>query len=152
MADKVLCYKNNRTDLIEAVKTAHNLANKPLPKIENDNEVIPDIDPFTVFALFNRGKQSEDARIALCGGYKKAFGINANVPSDFDGIPMYNYNQYCFYRFVGDPKREPHCFNTLWELFEEAIEYSAGSGNKEKLANTFEKALSLSLIWYPYPK
>ena len=149
LADKVLCYKNNRTDLIEAVKTAHTMANKPLPKIENDNEVIPDIDPFTVFALFNRGKQSEDARIALCGGYKKAFGINANVPSDFDGIPMYNYNQYCFYRFVGDPKREPHCFNTLWELFEEAIEYSAGSGNKEKLANTFEKALSLSLIGLP---
>lgn len=113
LADIILTYKNNRTLLVEKVKQAHKEANKNLPKIEKDNEIIPDIDPFTVFALFNRGKQSDEARIALCNGYKKAFGMEGNVPSDFDGIPMFNYNQYCFYRYVGDPKREPECFDVL---------------------------------------
>ena len=105
LADIILTYKDNRASLGEKVKLAHKEANKNLPKIEKDNEIIPDIDPFTVFALFNRGKQSDEARIALCTGYKKAFGVTSNVPSDFDGIPMFNYNQYCFYRYVNDEKR-----------------------------------------------
>lgn len=149
LADILLTYKNNRTSLVEKVKLAHKEANKNLPKIEKDNEIIPDIDPFTVFALFNRGKQSDEARIALCNGYKKAFGVAANVPSDFDGIPMFNYNQYCFYRYVGDPKREPECFDVLWDLFEKALAYSNDGSNKDALAIAFEKALSLSLIGLP---
>ena len=149
LADIILTYKDNRTSLVEKVKLAHKEANKNLPKIEKDNEIIPDIDPFTVFALFNRGKQSDEARIALCTGYKKTFEVTSNVPSDFDGIPMFNYNQYCFYRYVGDPKREPECFDILWDLFEKALVYSKDSSNKDDLAIAFEKALSLSLIGLP---
>ena len=149
LADIILTYKDNRASLVEKVKLAHKEANKNLPKIEKDNEIIPDIDPFTVFALFNRGKQSDEARIALCTGYKKAFGVTSNVPSDFDGIPMFNYNQYCFYRYVGDPKREPECFDILWDLFEKALVYSKDSSNKDDLAIAFEKALNLSLIGLP---
>lgn len=149
LADIILNYKDNRASLVEKVKLAHKEANKNLPKIEKNNEIIPDIDPFTVFALFNRGKQSDEARIALCTGYKKAFGVTSNVPSDFDGIPMFNYNQYCFYRYVGDPKREPECFDILWDLFEKALVYSKDSSNKDDLAIAFEKALNLSLIGLP---
>lgn len=149
LADIILTYKDNRASLVEKVKLAHKEANKNLPKIEKDNEIIPDIDPFTVFALFNRGKQSDEARIDLCTGYKKAFGVISNVPSDFDGIPMFNYNQYCFYRYVGDPKREPECFDILWDLFEKALVYSKDSSNKDDLAIAFEKALNLSLIGLP---
>lgn len=146
LADRILEFKDNRTALIEKVKLSHKEVNKNLPKIEKNNDTIPDIDPFTVFALFNRGKQSDEARIALCKGYKKAFSIKATVPSDFDGIPTFNYNQYCFYRYVGDPKREPKCFDTLWDLFEKAITYSNDGSNKESLATTFEKALRLPLV------
>ena len=146
---KILTYKDNRASLVERVKLAHKEANKNLPKIEKDNEIIPDIDPFTVFALFNRGKQSDEARIALCTGYKKAFGVTSNLPSDFDGIPMFNYNQYCFYRYVGDPKREPECFDILWDLFEKALVYSKDSSNKDDLAIAFEKAISLPVIGLP---
>ena len=149
LADIILTYKDNRTSLVENVKLAHKEANKNLPKIEKDNEIIPDIDPFTVFALFNRGKQSDETRIALCAGYKKAFGVTSNVPSDFDGIPMFNHNQHCFYRFVGEPKREPECFDILWDLFEKALVYSKDSSNKDDLAIAFEKAISLPVIGLP---
>ena len=130
LADKILTFREDRTALIAKVKEAHGSANKELPKIETDNDNIPDIDPFTVFALFNRGKQSVEARKALCAGYKSAFNIAAEVPSDFDGIPMFNYNQYCFYRYVDDPKRDNNCFDTLWNLFAEALTRSQGDNSR----------------------
>ena len=146
LADKILTYKDNRTALIDKVKLAHKEANKDLPQIEKNNETIPDIDPFTVFALFNRGKQGDKARIAFCGGYKKAFAVTAEVPSDFDGIPKFNYNQFCFYHYVGDPRRDPECFDILWDLFEKAIAYSNDGSNKDALATAFENVLKLPLI------
>ena len=149
LADKILTFREDRTALIAKVKEAHGSANKELPKIETDNDNIPDIDPFTVFALFNRGKQSVEARKALCAGYKSAFNIAAEVPSDFDGIPMFNYNQYCFYRYVDDPKRDNNCFDTLWNLFAEALTRSQGDNNETAFSECFEKALKLSLVGLP---
>ena len=149
LADKIRDFKDDRATLISKVKEAHISANKELPKIETDNDNIPDIDPFTVFALFNRGKQSVDARKAICTGYKDAFDIAADLPSDFDGIPVFNYNQYCFYRYVNDPKRDNNCFGTLWELFEESIKYSQGESNAVKFEECFEKALKLPLVGVP---
>ena len=149
LADKIRDFKDDRATLISKVKEAHISANKDLPKMETDNDNIPDIDPFTVFALFNRGKQSVDARKAICTGYRDAFNIAADVPSDFDGIPMFNYNQYCFYRYVNDPKRDNNSFGILWELFEEAIKCSQGENNEVKFEKCFEKALKLSLVGVP---
>ena len=68
--------------------------------------------------------------VTPAGGSSDSVTIMSNVPSDFDGIPMFNYNQYCFYRYVGDPKREPECFDILWDLFEKALVYSKDSSNK----------------------
>ena len=62
LADKLLTFKSNRAELIEKVKEAHQMMGLNLPKIEKDNDNIPDIDPFTVIALFNRGKQSVASR------------------------------------------------------------------------------------------
>ena len=146
LADCLLQYKDNRKELIALVKQAHDLAGKNLPKIESDNNNIPDIDPFTIYALFNRGKQSTISRSQICQGYKKVFGIKANVPTDYDGIPVYAYNQYCFYRYVNDPKRVENCFELLWALFESAIEYSKDSLNSDRFCEYFEKSLNLPMV------
>lgn len=146
LADCLLQYKDNRKELIALVKQAHDLAGKNLPKIESDNNNIPDIDPFTIYALFNRGKQSTISRSQICQGYKKVFGIKANVPTDYDGIPVYAYNQYCFYRYVDDPKRVENCFELLWALFESAIEYSKDSLNSDRFCEYFEKSLNLPMV------
>ena len=149
LADKILTFKGNRAALVEKVREAHKTAGKELPKVESDNNNIPDIDPFTVFALFNRGKQGVDARMALCSGYKSAFGISAAVPTDFDGIPMFNYNQYCFYRYVSDPKRNENCFDVLWNLFDAAIKYADDKSNETEFKENFENALLLDLVGLP---
>lgn len=149
LADQILTYKDNRQALIEKIREAHSIANKDLPKVESDNSNIPDMDPFTVFALFNRGNQGSEARKALCRGFKSVFGMTADIPKDFDGIPMFNYNQYCFYRYVNDEKRDENCFAILWSLFDEAIKYVQEANNEAEFSEFFEKALKLSLVGLP---
>ena len=149
LAEKLLTFKSNRARLIEKVKEAHQMMGLNMPKIEKDNNNIPDIDPFTVIALFNRGKQSVASRQKICEGYKNVFGITNSVPSDYDGVPMYFYNQYCFYRYVGDPKRDDTCFDYFWNLFEQAISYSKDQSNKSAFETAFEQVMRISLVGQP---
>ncbi len=146
LADKLLTYKNDRQTLIIKVREAHKIVGKELPKIESNNENILNIDPFTVFALFNRGKQSDTSRKTLCTGYKKVFEIVSELPNDFNGIPMYAYNSYCFYRFVDGSKRNDNSFDILWDLFEKAINYSKDVSNYNSFVCAFDKAISLDYV------
>ncbi len=60
-----------------------------LPKLEKDDN-IEDIDPFTIFALFNKGN-SNNSKIKILNSIAKIFDIQNPVPSAFDGIPtVYN--------------------------------------------------------------
>ena len=57
-ADELLKYKENRTELIDKIKNVYNNIDIDLPTLERDNngnKIDPyDIDPFTIFALFNK--------------------------------------------------------------------------------------------------
>ena len=114
-----------------------------LPTIESDNNNVPDIDPFTIVGLFNYGNTSDRTRIKICEGYKNVFDINAEVPSDFSGIPKHNYNNYCFYYYLSNKDRVPDCFTILWRLFELAIGYSKDQSDKSGFEKTFNQALML---------
>ena len=52
-AEKLLPYRQNRSDLIEKIKSMYARIQVKLPTLELHNELM-DIDPFTVFGLFNR--------------------------------------------------------------------------------------------------
>ena len=149
LADKLLEYKEDRKSLIEKVKRAHQEVNVKFPKVESDNNNIPDMDPFTVFALFNRGSQSVSSRQKICEGYRHEFEIQSSIPSDFDGVPMYFYNQYCFYRYVNDPKRTDDSFELLWNLFEKAIDYSRDKSTSADFEAAYAKVMEISLIGQP---
>ena len=53
LADKLLSFKDDRKTLIEKVKAVYEKIGFRLPKLERDNNIV-DIDPFTVFGLFNK--------------------------------------------------------------------------------------------------
>ena len=53
-ATKLLTFKNNRGELIEKIKEVYADIHMKVPKLES-GDVIIDIDPFTVFGLFNKG-------------------------------------------------------------------------------------------------
>ena len=60
-----------------------------LPTLEKKWSPIADIDPFTVFGLFNKGI-SDANRIAIASEFAKVFSVTAEVPDSFNGIPVLN--------------------------------------------------------------
>ena len=53
-ATKLLTFKDNREELIHKIYSIYDNIGISVPKLEKDDE-ITDIDPFTVFGLFNKG-------------------------------------------------------------------------------------------------
>ena len=60
-ADKLLPYAADRQTLIEKVKAVYTSIGMRLPKLERDNNIV-DIDPFTVYGLFNKGITNADRK------------------------------------------------------------------------------------------
>lgn len=138
-AGKLLPYANDRKTLIEKVKAAYTANSMPFAGLEKGNDII-DIDPFTVFGLFNKGIKDAD-RIALLQGIAKAFSMNAPVPASFKGIPVLDDQKATFSSFIGD--REEKGIETLWEAFVSAMEYAEthSENSKTALIKAYDAAL-----------
>ena len=58
---------------------------------------LEEIDPFTIFAAFNRGITTDNRQIIL-RRFKDFFGLKSDIPGDFDGIPIVmNFNSWFFW-------------------------------------------------------
>lgn len=118
-ATNLLEYKSDRRTLIQKLRKTYSDINMKFPKLESDNDP-KDIDPFTVFALFNRGNTDENRRIIIKGLIEE-FSVNAQVPDDFSGIPVMVMST-AFYAF--EDTRGEHDIDTLWEVFSSALDLS----------------------------
>ena len=129
-ADKLLEYKNNRRELINIIVQSFDELDMDFPKVEADedgNKIIPiDIDPFTIFALFNR-QTKEETRTKITTKFKEKFSLNANVPLIYDGITVVNNLATNFYSYKDERGNED--IDNLWNLFECAIELSDNHEN-----------------------
>lgn len=145
LADKLLIYKDNRVELIKIIRTIYEELNLKLPTLEKENNEkennIVDIDPFTVFGLFNKGIKDEN-RIKIAGKFKEILYIEAEVPEIFNGIPVLNNMSSTFYSFIGD--REEDDIQNLWDLFSSAIIYSKEKTieNKESFIENYDRCLN----------
>ncbi|WP_245637322.1 AAA family ATPase [Actinomyces vulturis] len=127
-----------------------------LPKL--DSHPLPiDIDPFSVYALFNKHTTLEN-RIKLVTAFKDSFSIDAPVPQEFNGIPLVNNMAATFYAFDGDPRRKPDDIDNLWALFEIALFHADRPTDKTRedfiriFNNTYRQfglrwMLSFGLYW-----
>ena len=94
-ATKLLAYKNDREQLINKLIKVYQDISMKFPKMEKDGSVI-DIDPFTVFGLFNKHISDINRKIIITG-IAKEFGIDSAIPSDFEGIPILNNQKATFF-------------------------------------------------------
>lgn len=139
-ADKLLEYKNNRAELISKIQRIFNNLDMNLPTLENDdngNSIVPfDIDPFTIFALFNKQISAEN-RMNIANQIKKEFSLKTDSPITFNGIAVVNNLGAAFYRFKSN--RGEKDINNLWELFECALEFAKDDNefNRERFINIF---------------
>lgn len=131
-ATKLLGYKTDRTSLIEKLQNVYSNIGMKLPKLEKDN-IPKDIDPFTVFGLFNKGITDAN-RVSILGGIKAAFAIEADVPDDFSGIPVLNNMMATFYAFEGDDRRKDDDIDNLWNAFETAIMLAENDSEENRIA------------------
>lgn len=116
-ATKLLEFKDNRAELIADIQSAYNAINMKLPKLESEDSII-DIDPFTVFGLFNKGITNAN-RIAILESFATVFNIKSKVPDNFGGIPVLNNLKATYYGFKDD--RQAADIDNLWGLYESAI-------------------------------
>ena len=140
-AHKLLEYKNNRKELIEKIENIYETTGINLPNLEMDRKLI-DIDPFTVFGLFNKGI-SKDNRIKIINAVSESFKISAKIPTSFDSIPVLNNQNATFYQFVD--QREKSDIDNLWNLLESALNYADNSNveNAYRFAKYFDVAIKL---------
>lgn len=131
LATALLQYKNNRTDLIKILRTIFTDAGMNFPFKEKGVEIYEDICPFTVFGSFNKGITNAN-RIALLEQFAKQFSIKAEVPTEFDGIPVVMNLSAWFFAYKGN--RGEHDIDNLWDLLEKAIAYSNNASTENKNA------------------
>ena len=136
-AGVLLTYRNKREDLITNVKQIYQNIGIDLPTLERDNELV-DIDPFTVFGLFNKSSMRVENRIKIITAVKEIFDVKAEVPSTFDSIPVLNNQNATFYYFSGE--RGDEDIEDLWSLYDSALKYvdKQSKENKAQMSKYFD--------------
>ena len=132
-ANKLLEFKNNRKELINKLKSSFEYINIKTPKIFEEN----DIDPFTIFGLFNKGMPD---RMDIINGIADKFQITSAVPLDFYRVPTLFPLSAILFNTTDKSKNE--YIKNLWNVFESAINYAdhKTNENKEAFINAFDLA------------
>lgn len=146
LANKLIPFNDNRPLLVSKIKTIFEHVGLNLPKLEKGG-IVYDVDPFTVFGLFNKGITTEN-RLKIISGFSEEFGVSAPIPTYFDGIPVLNNQKATFYGFEGD--RGEKDLDNLWDVFTSAIQFADKhtSTSKEKLIKCYDAALhQLGIRW-----
>lgn len=129
LARKLIEYKDNRQELIEMVPRIYEDIDVSMPKFEKDYQLV-DIDPFTIFSLFNRSSQRIDKKIKILTKLATLLEIEAEIPTQFDSIPTANNQNANFFNFKD--KRNNEDIDELWSLFVNALAYAEKKSEKNK--------------------
>lgn len=137
---KLLDYKDKRNELIEKVREIYTMSGMEMPTLERDNRLV-DIDPFTVFALFNK-KLTDENRIKILTAIAALFDVTRAVPTSFDSLPVLSPQNATFYYFVD--RRGAEDIDDLWGLYESALAYAQASTaeNRMTMAHYFDLVMN----------
>lgn len=136
-AEKLLRYQEDRASLCRLIYDHEDeLLINYLHDEGGKDDRFTDIDPFTTFGLFNRGISKKN-RASSAALFKRLLNISADVPSDFDGVPLLNNQKSHFFGFR--PDRKPDDIENLWRLFVKVVK-------KEDFENEYNALLGQFLI------
>lgn len=136
-AEKLLQYQEDRASLCRLIYDHEDeLLINYLHDEGGKDDRFTDIDPFTTFGLFNRGISKKN-RVSSAALFKRLLNISADVPSDFDGVPLLNNQKSHFFGFR--PDRKPDDIENLWRLFVKVVK-------KEDFENEYNVLLGQFLI------
>lgn len=147
LAKALLIYKDNRKPLVDWIYSElSKVGSSSLVGYlkERDGSKIVDIDPFSVYGIFNRPLKF-DNKIAFLEKFKEKFSLTSEVPTDYSGIPTLDPRRAFFFSWEDDNAQR---ISDLWELFEKVIK-------EESISQIFDKVIeggvsrnSLTMILY----
>lgn len=105
---------------------------------ESDDSLLTDIDPFSVFSIFNRGKITWEKRTEILRLFKSHFSLRSDVPTDFSGVPVMDARRSFFFNWEDDEHEQ---IETLWSMYEKAL-------NGESFENEFNSVVARYGIKY----
>ena len=148
LAQALLRYKEDRTELVEWIygdlgKVTRSDGQSLVAYLkQKDGSRIIDIDPFSVFAIFNRNT-SWGNRTELLNHFKKKLGLTLDIPTDFNGIPTVDARRSFFFSWKSDNSKVIH---DLWQLFEKVI--SNHSISDHDISEAFDQVLENGMPKY----
>lgn len=151
LAQALLRYKEDRTKLVEWIyedlgKVTRSDGQSLVAYLkQKDGSRIIDIDPFSVFAIFNRSTSWEN-RTEMLTHFKNKFGLISAFPTDFNGIPTVDARRSFFFSWKSDNSKVIH---DLWQLFEKVISsHDISEAFDQVLENGMPKySLTMCLFW-----
>ena len=152
LADRLLDYRDDRTPLIEGIRTL--AETEPLLSYLNNDRFadgtegpLRDICPFTVIGAFNRGTTDAN-RSAIANALAEFLGVEVPVPEAFPGVPVLDNRNSWFFRFARD--RGENDIEALWRCFDAAVRF-AGSDlpeHRTEFAQAYRTAASIKgIVW-----
>ena len=146
-AQRLTQFQKDRKRLLNLIyDNRDELLAKYLHDQRGEGDLLEDIDPFTVFGLFNRGIKHEN-RINSAKLFKNILYIKADIPKDFEGIPVLNNQKSHFFGFRSH--RGKNDIQNLWNLFIKVV----NDENFEEEYNTVIKQfiikvnITMGLFW-----
>ena len=147
LAKALLAYKDDRKPLVDFVYSElSQVGERSLVDYIHmeDGSKVKDIDPFSVFAIFNRSLKLEN-RIGFLQKFKERFGLKSAVPTDFDGIPTVNSQRAFFFNWAD---KNAESIRQFWELFKGVVLEKDISEIFNKMVNRTVSQYSLTMILY----
>lgn len=149
LAVALLQFRYNRKELVNWIYSELSLIKGDGGKClvdylhEKDGSHIVDIDPFSVFAIFNR---ATSFRSRFVEAFKNKFSLNAAVPTDFDGIPVVDTRRSFFFSWEADNEER---IEKIWRLFEKALKDEDFSEEFDYLINLpgLSYGITMCLFW-----
>jgi 5-methylcytosine-specific restriction protein B len=147
LAQKLLQFKNDRKPLVDFIYSElSTVGNKSLVDYIHmeDGSKVKDIDPFSVFAIFNRSLKREN-RLGFLQKFKDRFNLTTEIPTDFDGIPTVNSQRAFFFNWA---EKNAESIRQFWDLFESVVLEKDISIIFDRMVNKTVSQYSLTMILY----
>lgn len=119
LAQALLTCKDDRKPLVDFIYSElSQVGDKSLVEYIHmrDGSKVKDIDPFSVYGIFNRSLKVEN-KIEFLQRIKKRFYLKSEVPTDFSGIPTVDARRAFFFSWDDNGER----ISNLWNMLENVI-------------------------------
>ncbi|WP_432695167.1 AAA family ATPase [Marinobacterium sp. YM272] len=149
LATKLVKYQDDRGPLVDHLHSisqqVEGLSHLNDRDADGNSFPLADICPFTLLGTFNR-QLTDPNRRAIAAKLAAFLDVDAELPANFDAIPVLNNQKSWFFAFSN--ARKDGDIDKLWEFFAAAIAYADGDPESEveRFAQGYDAASTIKNV------